>query len=841
MKHARILHALLLILVLSFGTALAAPPPSEVWVDHDWTGPGDCGGHSWHLDAFSAIGEGVEAVAEGGAVYVAGGIYEEQVVIGTNEIRLIGLGSSGDPTVIAAPALLDQVFHSGPIANRSILSVVEATGVSILNITVNGLDRGFGIDRFIGIAFWNADGLVSESRIVGVRHWPITEQYSGIGVYAGNNGGGPYEVSVQGTLITTYQANGILLTGHGLTFSINGCILHGVGPNTEIGQTGVEILDGPIGRIADCHVESHQYTGTEGLVGTAYRIDNSDGAVELSHGCTSLDDQVGVLFRNSNGAIRETVVSHFGDSRRGIIVQNTRIPRPASGGIRPLGEDSDGFATRPMTVEVTGCDVGGHGVTGIEVISEGGALNALLVGNRVHNWETGVLVDGAADPVVHAYGNRFYENTYSNAVDNGVSPPSLWSYAPGAGPGNYWDHYAGTSPLRIDGAAGATDYGPNPTATFNLRTSTALINCSGKANLTISLSPVACMRGYDLLFEYDPTRWGNPTFTNVLPLGELGEVEAQFSAYAVGSGKWRVTHAIVGHTSGFASAVPVDVCQISLAPKSGAPQGSSSFGLGTRYGSVDYPTIVDAFDDEIDAYAGTGRPAVAVDCSAPVVGFVAASGEVRSGMVPQIVIGGSETPANGGRVTKLWYQYRSQGQPCSATASSWRELAAVSLPSGNWNGGQAFAPPTVPDFIGPCTMYVMAEDAAGNKGYCAGASSVTFNYGPASEPPGDGDRESSDGTVPPGHYHLGDAAPNPFGGRTTIQFTLPLSSPVRLVVYDVAGRVVRTLVDETVPAGYHATEWDGRDDAGRTLVRGIYFYRLDAGTFHSQKRVLLLK
>ncbi len=71
--------------------------------------------------------------------------------------------------------------------------------------------------------------------------------------------------------------------------------------------------------------------------------------------------------------------------------------------------------------------------------------------------------------------------------------------------------------------------------------------------------------------------------------------------------------------------------------------------------------------------------------------------------------------------------------------------------------------------------------------------------------------------------------PNPFNPRTTIRFDLPAAGPVRLAVYDAAGRLVRTLVDWDLPPGAHDAAWDGRDSAGRGLASGSYFARLEAG------------
>jgi hypothetical protein len=71
--------------------------------------------------------------------------------------------------------------------------------------------------------------------------------------------------------------------------------------------------------------------------------------------------------------------------------------------------------------------------------------------------------------------------------------------------------------------------------------------------------------------------------------------------------------------------------------------------------------------------------------------------------------------------------------------------------------------------------------------------------------------------------------PNPFNPMTTIRFDLPVGGTVRLAVYDVAGRLVRLLVDGERPAGSHEAFWDGCDSTGRSMASGSYLARLEAG------------
>ena len=83
--------------------------------------------------------------------------------------------------------------------------------------------------------------------------------------------------------------------------------------------------------------------------------------------------------------------------------------------------------------------------------------------------------------------------------------------------------------------------------------------------------------------------------------------------------------------------------------------------------------------------------------------------------------------------------------------------------------------------------------------------------------------------------------PNPFNPSTRIPFALPNRTSVRLSVFNVLGQRMRTLLDGPVEAGYHQMAWDGRDDTGRQVGAGVYFYRLESGQFQQIRKMTLVK
>jgi flagellar hook assembly protein FlgD len=85
-------------------------------------------------------------------------------------------------------------------------------------------------------------------------------------------------------------------------------------------------------------------------------------------------------------------------------------------------------------------------------------------------------------------------------------------------------------------------------------------------------------------------------------------------------------------------------------------------------------------------------------------------------------------------------------------------------------------------------------------------------------------------------------APNPFQSRTTLAYDLARRDPVDLRIYDVSGRLVRTLIAGDVEeAGPHVIEWDGRSDAGATSLSGLYFGRLVTGGDSDVRRLVRIR
>jgi len=90
-------------------------------------------------------------------------------------------------------------------------------------------------------------------------------------------------------------------------------------------------------------------------------------------------------------------------------------------------------------------------------------------------------------------------------------------------------------------------------------------------------------------------------------------------------------------------------------------------------------------------------------------------------------------------------------------------------------------------------------------------------------------------------YQLRQNYPNPFNPETRISFEIPQAQEVTLVIYNVLGQKVRTLVDESFNAGRHVINWNGLNDSESRVPTGMYFYRIKAGSFIETKKMLMVK
>lgn len=183
--------------------------------------------------------------------------------------------------------------------------------------------------------------------------------------------------------------------------------------------------------------------------------------------------------------------------------------------------------------------------------------------------------------------------------------------------------------------------------------------------------------------------------------------------------------------------------------------------------------------------------------------------------IPAIWFAGQLDPGNG-PIAKIYF----------STGPNWKTEYSVPINATIWPGG-----PEVPPGIGlQCVDY--SGQFAWTPVFRAGALDV---------------KEHEPAPVP-SHFELCQNYPNPFNPFTTIPFQVGGSqfivhSPIHstLKIYNILGQLVRTLVDEETAPGKYEAIWDGKDDSGKKVSSGIYFYQLKTPDYTATKKMVLLR
>jgi hypothetical protein len=97
------------------------------------------------------------------------------------------------------------------------------------------------------------------------------------------------------------------------------------------------------------------------------------------------------------------------------------------------------------------------------------------------------------------------------------------------------------------------------------------------------------------------------------------------------------------------------------------------------------------------------------------------------------------------------------------------------------------------------------------------------------------------GEIYPHGFALHPNYPNPFNPITTLRYDLPENSLVNIIIYDMLGREVKTLVNTTQDAGFKSVVWNATNDHGKPVRAGVYLYQIQAGDFVQTKKMVLLK
>jgi len=93
----------------------------------------------------------------------------------------------------------------------------------------------------------------------------------------------------------------------------------------------------------------------------------------------------------------------------------------------------------------------------------------------------------------------------------------------------------------------------------------------------------------------------------------------------------------------------------------------------------------------------------------------------------------------------------------------------------------------------------------------------------------------------PTEYALSQNFPNPFNPTTTIAYSIPENSEVKLTIYNLTGRRIIDLVQGQINAGIYSVNWDGINDTGHPVSSGLYLYTIETDNFRAMKKMIYMK
>ncbi len=208
------------------------------------------------LGTNDSIQAAINLATPGATISVAAGSYEEQLNVAKN-LFIEGAGEA--LTTVVSPTALPLFFTSGG-DNYPVVYIHDAE-VHLSDLTVDGAGRGNGNYRFVGIGFWNGEGSLTDVTVTGVRETPFSGNQHGVGVYAINDTGGPYDIDCTDLTVLDYQKNGVTLLGVGLSTDLLRVSCTGAGATGIIAQNGIELGDGAAATLTDCATSGHHWTG----------------------------------------------------------------------------------------------------------------------------------------------------------------------------------------------------------------------------------------------------------------------------------------------------------------------------------------------------------------------------------------------------------------------------------------------------------------------------------------------------------------------------------------------------------------------------------------------------
>jgi len=391
----------------------------NIWcVEFDWDPAVEH--HDW-------IQTAVDAAVPGETISIAEGVYTEQVHVTTSDIALVGAGV--DRTVIASPVNLAASFPTGTNTNFPVVFIDGARGVDMSLLTVDGDHQGDTNYRFIGVAYWNSDGVVDDMEILNVMNSTFSGAQHGVGLYVNYDVASDYRMVVSDLLVDDFQKTAVVFYGAGTVLDVDRVTTLGEGATDVTAQNGIQVGPGMTGTLDDCVIRDIHWLGEtwtasgmiiDGDVDLAgIALDNCQTSIYIIDTGASVDactvtnptcDALWVYSTGAKGIPGKDVpqVSRFDMGDTGAKAKapcDVTITNSTFAGIGLA--DSWGvnaYASGPVTFTVTGCTVSDF-TYGVVPYDDGGGITSTIHGNSITGCD--LAIGTAGTTVQDASGNWY--------------------------------------------------------------------------------------------------------------------------------------------------------------------------------------------------------------------------------------------------------------------------------------------------------------------------------------------------------------------------------------------------------------------------------------------------
>ncbi|UCC45716.1 MAG: right-handed parallel beta-helix repeat-containing protein [Candidatus Zixiibacteriota bacterium] len=382
----------------------------------------------------------VDAASDGDSVHATAGSYEEQVEI-DKDIQLYGDGMGS--TIIESPVTLPLYFTTSA-NNYPVVYVHDASDVRISWLTVDGLGRGNTNQRFYGIAYFNAGGMVDHVEVKNIQDTPFGLAQHGLGIYRFDDDGLAYSMTISNCSVHDFQKNGITINGSAtaaITVDIHGNTVIGEGAITDLAQNGIQVWGDLISGDIDSNTVSgiaFDNTGST-IKWMASSIINYYADVDI-YGNTISEGHLGIYNIDGAGLIdgNDVSIEKVGVYAWGIVATDPVMAVPSPYSEESMTSDderaSGSAATAVLDVDVTGNTVTFSGpdnsmTWGIEA-DAGYAVDDLdftAAYNDVSGFEVGIVVYNCVSSCgTGVFTSAQVLNNYLSANDIGVETNEQW-------------------------------------------------------------------------------------------------------------------------------------------------------------------------------------------------------------------------------------------------------------------------------------------------------------------------------------------------------------------------------------------------------------------------------